>query len=786
MAAPIVAGAIDPTNGNFLFGTFVQSSSGGAARFELYRFDVENRTFRHLGDVSGLPNQNNSALNNGDMAFDSNGNLYIVRHNAISSSSGTGTVSIITVPKASLDAARTSPNPIQLDWTSSPPRSWQDPLPPSTTVQGAINGIAFASNGTIYVGKGRQIVAIDAQTAATVGAPITGNLFSGRNSSTDLASCGSPPTLTLRKSVTSRLNPEDQFQLRLKTNDGTVISTNTTAGTAQGLQEQMVGPVPVHGGGTFQFDELITTDAEYSGTWRCTGPGLDTSGTGEAGSVTIPATAQGGTANFVCTITNAPATGTPRAVKVDATNPTITLDGARFQLWKDVNGDGALQPGTDTRVGGELTTGANGVVQWPNTTVGKYLIQEVTPPNGYTLSSPAVSAVTVTKNAVIERRFQNPRIKGSITFSKVDADTQSLLSGSRWTLQGPGIGGPTVTIQDCTAEPCNGPDKNPAAGQFRINDLAWGEYVLTETHSPTGYDGLAEPVRFTIGQNNVVNASNTPTPIALGAQANTKKRGKISWRKVNDEQQPLAGSEWRLRGPGTDGPTVAVTDCTAAPCSGADKDPAAASFRVENLTWGNYVLEETKAPTGYTLNTTPRTITINRDNVADTIQVGDIVNERILGTVTWSKTDAADPGTPLGGSEWTLTGPGLPAAGKTITDCIAETAAACTGDDKDPAAGEFKLEALAWGDYQLTEATAPAGYLRDDTVHTFTISATNLNHAFADPFTNEQREGPALPLTGGVGTHIFLITGAAGITATLAIAYWRRRNNTRLEADATQ
>lgn len=46
-------------------------------------------------------------------------------------------------------------------------------------------------------------------------------------------------------------------------------------------------------------------------------------------------------------------------------------------------------------------------------------------------------------------------------------------------------------MTDCVAQTqqeCTGLDKNPAAGRFEIAELAWGDYVLSETKAPAGYE----------------------------------------------------------------------------------------------------------------------------------------------------------------------------------------------------------------------------------------------------------------------------------------------------------
>lgn len=147
----------------------------------------------------------------------------------------------------------------------------------------------------------------------------------------------------------------------------------------------------------------------------------------------------------------------------------------------------------------------------------------------------------------------------------------------------------------------------------------------------------------------------------------------------------------------------------------------------------------------------------------------------VLGSVTWEKVDGG--GTALAGSEWELSGPGADGQQVAIEDCIEKTAAECTGADKDPAAGAFKLTGLTWGEYTLVETKAPAGYVLDDAEHRFTIGTSDDAKLIWDlgDMENEQRPALALPLTGGMGTQSFIITGSIALMAALGVVAWRRR-----------
>jgi hypothetical protein len=94
----------------------------------------------------------------------------------------------------------------------------------------------------------------------------------------------------------------------------------------------------------------------------------------------------------------------------------------------------------------------------------------------------------------------------------------------------------------------------------------------------------------------------------------------LAWQKIaagTPEVEFLAGSHWKLTPVGSDnsptGESIEVIDCekdSADDCEGADSDPAAGKFLVTPLTDGRYELIETRAPSGYQLDPTPRYIEV--------------------------------------------------------------------------------------------------------------------------------------------------------------------------------
>lgn len=149
------------------------------------------------------------------------------------------------------------------------------------------------------------------------------------------------------------------------------------------------------------------------------------------------------------------------------------------------------------------------------------------------------------------------------------------------------------------------------------------------------------------------------------------------------------------------------------------------------------------------------------------------------GSVSWTKTDASTMKRPLKGAEWTIVGPSPATTAISVTDCVANVDSACISGDKDRRAGYFKVTDLAWGQYELVETKAPAGYQLDPTEYPFVIAADNLDIVFDNPIENIQREVPVLPLTGGLGRDAFLIAGGGIVLVGIVSIVWLRFRSRR-------
>ena len=356
-----------------------------------------------------------------------------------------------------------------------------------------------------------------------------------------------------------------------------------------------------------------------------------------------------------------------------------------------------------------------------------------------------------------------------------------------------------------TASPKSGTAVSGAGG-FSASYLPQGKTVLSESSSSAKSAGYKATITCAPHPNSdlrnpasTLDAASKTLDLATGewmtcTVLNTALPGQVIWSKVDDAGNALAGTVFTLASSSVNNGQVEVADCAtgsgeaACPNGSVDQDPRAGYFKVVGLTWGEYSLTETQAPTGYQISGETLTKTLDGsapaasdDDATPTLDLGQLTNSRIKGSATWTKTD--ERGNAIKGAQWSLipvdsNGRPQPDQARTITDCVGT----CTQDglDTDKNPGAFKLTDLGYGSYRLIETRAPAGYILDATPHTITISTQDQVVALGN-ISNRKSVVPAIPLTGGSAATTYLIAGGVllGITALAVLVQARHRRRAR-------
>ena len=183
-----------------------------------------------------------------------------------------------------------------------------------------------------------------------------------------------------------------------------------------------------------------------------------------------------------------PLYGSPYALQ--SASVTFELSTGEIKVTKK-SSDGILLKGAVFELlssGGSVlatkTTGSDGVVLFADLTPGTYTVREKSAPEGYALSAPSSSGVTVAAGTTTNVSFTNDRITGRIRVVKTDSLTGKPLAGAVFSvtrLTGPAsdnaadIGRVVATIT------------TNAQGIAETGLLPWGKYSVTETGVPNGY-----------------------------------------------------------------------------------------------------------------------------------------------------------------------------------------------------------------------------------------------------------------------------------------------------------
>ncbi|WP_307202016.1 beta strand repeat-containing protein [Nocardioides zeae] len=285
---PVTHGAVNPLNGFYYYGGFNGST------VQVYGFDTTTNTSIGLVASGTIP----TGGGNGDWVFDQQGRMYVV-----GGASGSNVVTVIDQEIPTSGPAITVTGRQITDIT--------------TASNQAINGIAFAGTGLLYLASGNQLFEVN---------PSTGEVLStsplAQSGSVDLASCASPNTIRVQKDFPDgRAVPGDQATLTVTGGGITSGNTATTTGGDSGRQDtpaETAGPVFGLTGTTYTVSESGngTLASRYDAAWACvdenTG-GTIASGTGTTGTFTMP---NGGAAGVaaLCTFTN------------EAKRPSLELD----------------------------------------------------------------------------------------------------------------------------------------------------------------------------------------------------------------------------------------------------------------------------------------------------------------------------------------------------------------------------------------------------------------------------------------------------------------------------
>ncbi|MCY7806470.1 Ig-like domain-containing protein [Bacillus spizizenii] len=347
------------------------------------------------------------------------------------------------------------------------------------------------------------------------------------------------------------------------------------------------------------------------------------------------------------------------------------LEGADFQLWSE-DAKQLLRTGT-TDSGGKLTFG--------NIRYGSYVLKEIKAPDGYTISHAYAKGVSLkidSNSSKTGALYKVVNQQNKVTLIKQD-EHNNPLAGAVFKLEKKSNDGTYTLIRTDIKS-----DKN---GKVEMNGLPAGYYRLTETQAPAGFIVNTKAIHFSIAKNE----KNQVSDVNLGAMTNYQ--GKVSLTKENAEGQKLEGAVFNIVD--QDG-NIVKEKLTS------DKD---GKVEASGLAPGRYAFVETKAPSGYVLNTKKKEFTISESAAGkpEAADAGIAVNDK--GSVELTKEEA--DGQKLEGAVFRI----IDKEGNTVQEGL-------TSDEN----GRVTASGLAPGHYAFVETKAPSGYVLNTEKIEFAIS----------------------------------------------------------------
>lgn len=402
--------------------------------------------------------------------------------------------------------------------------------------------------------------------------------------------------------------------------------------------------------------------------------------------------------------------------------PVFAVKGLAGAVYEITAAEDIITPdGTLRYAAGEVvdtvTTDETGLAESKPLYLGKYEVREVTAPTDYVRNTEVHTAGLVYAGQEVEitetaADFCNERQKAAVSLDKVLEQDERFGIGKNGELS-------AVTFGLFAAEELTAADGSiiPADGLLEIvsvdenghavcnTDLPFGSYYLKEL-STDGHYILSDekyPIVFEYaGQDTalVEIKANGGAPIE-----NKLLYGEIHGLKKDEDGSGLAGA---LIG-------LFRADCTEFTTENAILTATSAgngNFSFVRVPYGNWIVREIEAPTGFVLSEKTYPVTVDADGAVIEVE---IENTRIRGTVQLTKTDRDYPDNKLTGAEFTVY---RDSNGNKELDADDELVGTLT----ETGIGVYEMPDLLYGGYFIKETKAPEGFYLDDNTYYFEIT----------------------------------------------------------------
>ncbi len=390
------------------------------------------------------------------------------------------------------------------------------------------------------------------------------------------------------------------------------------------------------------------------------------------------------------------------------------IKGAVFDLYKS---DGS-------KVASDLTTDANGQINYKGLKAGDYYFVETNAPDGYQLSIKHYD-FKVSDNEQSSINVSADDEENSVVLTKTDVDSSdnAIVQGAVFDLY---KSDGTKVASDLTTD-ANGQIK------YQSQNLTAGDYYFVETSAPDGYQLSTRHYNFTIGNN---------LQAAVKVSTNDEENSVVLTKTDSDssDNSVVKGAVFSIYS--SDGKLVK-----------ADlKTDSNGQINYKGLKAGDYYFVETSAPDGYQLSSKHYNFTVTSNSQSSvTVDASDTESSVVL-----TKTDSdSSSKNPVQGATYSIYS----------TDGT-EVAKDLTTDSN----GQINYKGLKPGDYYFVETSAPDGYqlstkhvdftIINNQTSAVTIAAADQENAViltktdSDSSTNKVLQGAVFDLYKSDGTKV--------------------------------
>ena len=364
-----------------------------------------------------------------------------------------------------------------------------------------------------------------------------------------------------------------------------------------------------------------------------------------------------------------------------------------------------------------ITTDNTGLAESKPLYLGKYEIREITAPYGMVLNGETHTAELTYAGQEIEitetaASFYNERQKAAVTLDKILEQNEQFGIGANGEIT-------AVTFGLFAAEDVTAADGSviPADGLLEIlsvdesghavckTDLPFGSFYFKELSTDEHYILSDEkyPFEFSyMGQDTAIVEIKANDGAAI---SNDLIYGEIHGLKKDENGNALGGAVIGLFKP----------DCTEFITENAIMTAISAedgSFSFVNVPYGNWVVREIEAPTGFVLSEESFAVTIDKDGAIIEVE---IENTLIRGNVQLTKTDKDYPYNKLTGAKFAVY---RDSNGDKAFDENDEK----IGELSEVSTGVYEMHDLTYGGYFVKEQQAPEGFYLDENAYYFEIT----------------------------------------------------------------